>query len=394
MAIRFIKQWLKTGLRHLSCRLNWLSGVVNRSQSNKNDCQNNVISEHNCMPKDRMRPVSNSPVHSGHSFSSSSAPAPGLNLLKKKVVGVRRSNRIRWKQQTRLRQKRGMAASSLPISLRDQLEELGNMEAINKQFLRSEGLLTFQLLRENQYHCSRQLSRERVEAEMECDCSCSGDSTAAGRCGTGCINRMLMIECGPLCSNGKRCTNKRFQLQQGWPCRVFRTEKKGCGVAAELRIPAGEYIVEYVGEVIDSEEFQRRQHFYARDGQQHYYFMALRGEAIIDATMGANISRFINHSCEPNAETQKWSVNGEVRIGLFSVKCIMPGEEITFNYRYQQYGNIAQRCHCGAANCRGWIGLEPRSDEGKESEKREKELSKIKAKSESEESAALGVAQH
>ncbi|SPP82001.1 probable histone-lysine N-methyltransferase CG1716 [Drosophila guanche] len=366
MAIRFIKQWLKTGFRHVNFRLNWLSGVLKWSQSNRKDYQNNVISRENCeKAKARRSTISNSPAHSGHSFSSSSAPVPAFNLPKKKVVGVRRSNRIRWK--TRLSQNMGMAASSLPISLSDQLAEPANMEAINKQFLLSEGLLTFRLLRENQYRCSRRLSRERAET----DCTCSGDKTAEGRCGTGCINRMLMIECGPLCRNGDRCTNKRFQLQQGRPCRVFRTEKKGFGLAAELQIPSGEYIMEYVGEVIDSEEFQRRQHLYARDGQQHYYFMGLRGKAIIDATMGANISRFINHSCEPNAETQKWLVNEEVRIGLFSVKCIMPGEEITFNYRYQQYGNIPQRCHCEAANCRGWIGLEPGSDDGVESEKRD-----------------------
>ncbi|EDW33745.1 GL27000 [Drosophila persimilis] len=203
---------------------------------------------------------------------------------------------------------------------------------------------------------------------MQCDCFLTGDEEAQGHlcCGAGCINRMLMIECGPLCTNGDRCTNKRFQLHQCWPCRVFRTEKKGCGITAELQIPAGEFIMEYVGEVIDSEEFERRQHRYSKDRNRHYYFMALRGEAIIDATMRGNISRYINHSCDPNAETQKWTVNGELRIGFFSLKNILPGEEITFDYQYQRYGRDAQRCYCEAANCRGWIGTEPESDEGEQ----------------------------
>lgn len=203
---------------------------------------------------------------------------------------------------------------------------------------------------------------------MQCDCFLTGDEEAQGHlcCGSGCINRMLMIECGPLCSNGDRCTNKRFQQHQCWPCRVFRTEKKGCGITAELQIPPGEFIMEYVGEVIDSEEFERRQHLYSRDRKRHYYFMALRGEAIIDATSKGNISRYINHSCDPNAETQKWTVNGELRIGFFSVKTIQPGEEITFDYQYQRYGRDAQRCYCEATNCRGWIGGEPDSDEGEQ----------------------------
>ncbi|KAH8287219.1 hypothetical protein KR054_004600 [Drosophila jambulina] len=282
--------------------------------------------------------------------------------------GVRRSHRIKQKPQgPKASQGRGVTSMALaPISMDEQLAELANIEAINEQFLRSEGLNTFQALRENYYRCARQVSQEN--AEMQCDCFLTGDEEAQGHlcCGAGCINRMLMIECGPLCTNGDRCTNKRFQQHKCWPCRVFRTEKKGCGITAELQIPPGEFIMEYVGEVIDSEEFERRQHLYSKDRKRHYYFMALRGEAIIDATSKGNISRFINHSCDPNAETQKWTVNGELRIGFFSVKPIQPGEEITFDYQYQRYGKDAQRCYCEASNCRGWIGGEPDSDEGEQ----------------------------
>lgn len=66
--------------------------------------------------------------------------------------------------------------------------------------------------------------------------------------------------------------------------------------------------------------------------------MSLRSDAVIDATQKGNISRFINHSCDPNAETQKWTVNGELRIGFFSKKTILKGEEITFDYQFQRYG--------------------------------------------------------
>ncbi|KAH8408454.1 hypothetical protein KR215_005822 [Drosophila sulfurigaster] len=281
--------------------------------------------------------------------------------------GVRRSHRIKQKpQSSKSSQGRGSSAHTPSISMEQQLSELAHIEAINEQFLRHEGLNTFQTLRDNYYRCARQVSKEN--AEMQCDCFVTGDEEGLGQlpCGDGCINRMLMIECGPLCTNADRCTNKRFQQHQGWPCRVFRTEKKGCGITAELQIPPGEFIMEYVGEVIDSEEFERRQHLYSEDRNRHYYFMALRGEAIIDATSKGNISRYINHSCDPNAETQKWTVNGELRIGFFSVKTILPGEEITFDYQYQRYGRDAQRCYCESANCRGWIGNEPESDEGEQ----------------------------
>ena len=63
--------------------------------------------------------------------------------------------------------------------------------------------------------------------------------------------------------------------------------------------------MEYVGEILGDLLFSKRVEAAARRGQEHFYFMALTTDAIIDATRKGNISRFINHSCEPNAETQK-----------------------------------------------------------------------------------------
>lgn len=65
--------------------------------------------------------------------------------------------------------------------------------------------------------------------------------------------------------------------------------------------------MEYVGEVLDADEFERRAMDYAKGKSPHFYFMSLKSDCIIDATVRGNISRFINHSCEPNAETQKVS---------------------------------------------------------------------------------------
>lgn len=69
----------------------------------------------------------------------------------------------------------------------------------------------------------------------------------------------------------------------------------------------GEFIMEYVGEVVDPKDFRRRAKEYSKDKNKHYYFMALKSDQIIDATMKGNVSRFINHSCDPNSETQKVS---------------------------------------------------------------------------------------
>lgn len=68
---------------------------------------------------------------------------------------------------------------------------------------------------------------------------------------------------------------------------------------------------------------QRRIRRYGRDpNHKHHYLMALRSGAVIDATTHGNQSRFINHSCDPNAVTQKWTVGRQLRIGFFGKKVV------------------------------------------------------------------------
>lgn len=53
-----------------------------------------------------------------------------------------------------------------------------------------------------------------------------------------------------------------------------------------------------------------------------------------------NIARFINSSCAPNCESQKWhdAATGEIRIGIFAAREIEAGEELTYDYQFQHAG--------------------------------------------------------
>ena len=67
----------------------------------------------------------------------------------------------------------------------------------------------------------------------------------------------------------------------------------------------GTFILEYIGEVFDERVFRCRRKDYGKDGSAHFYFMTLKADQYIDSTRKGIISRFVNHSCDPNAETQK-----------------------------------------------------------------------------------------
>lgn len=78
-------------------------------------------------------------------------------------------------------------------------------------------------------------------------------------------------------------------------------------------LPANALVMEYCGEVLTHGAFAARKKRYSRENIRHFYFMSLNADEVIDATLRGTLSRFINHSCEPNCETQKWLVEGCAR---------------------------------------------------------------------------------
>lgn len=116
------------------------------------------------------------------------------------------------------------------------------------------------------------------------------------------------------------------------------------GLFAAERIPAGEPIIEYRGERIDRAEWHRR------SAREHLYFYTLDDEWTIDGAVGGSGAEFINHSCDPNVDS--WIENE--RIYLYSLREILPAEELTLDYDLVGEGpEIA--CICGSPKCRGYL---------------------------------------
>ena len=67
----------------------------------------------------------------------------------------------------------------------------------------------------------------------------------------------------------------------------------------------GTYILEYLGEVVSEQEFRRRM-TEEYSNERHHYCLHMDSTRVIDGYRMGNIGRFVNHSCEPNCEMQKW----------------------------------------------------------------------------------------
>ena len=133
----------------------------------------------------------------------------------------------------------------------------------------------------------------------------------------------------------------------------------GRGVFARKDIPTGTKIIEYVGEKITKAEAEIRadKQIELAEGNKDtgaVYIFELDKKFDIDGNVDWNPARLINHSCEPNCETE----DDSGRIWIESIRDIKKGEEITYNYGYDLENWKEHPCKCRAKNCVGFIVAE------------------------------------
>ncbi|KAK1356392.1 Histone-lysine N-methyltransferase ASHH3 [Heracleum sosnowskyi] len=200
---------------------------------------------------------------------------------------------------------------------------------------------------------------KKIKKRQEDDgifCNCNTAVGSLGVCGRDCHCGMLLSSCSSGCKCGSACINKPFHERPVKKMKIVQTEKCGSGIEADEDIKHGEFVIEYVGEVIDDKTCEERLWKMKDRGESNFYLCEINRDMVIDATYKGNKSRYINHSCCPNTEMQKWMIDGETRIGIFATRDIKKGEHLTYDYQFVQFG-ADQDCHCRAAGCRQKLGV-------------------------------------
>ena len=114
----------------------------------------------------------------------------------------------------------------------------------------------------------------------------------------------------------------------------------GCYTTAP--IPEGACVVEYTGPRLRKEEADIRY----ENLPMTYLFGVGDGTTVID---GHGTAMFLNHSCEPNCETEE--TRG--RVWIKALRAIAAGEELTYDYHLYDGDPDEAPCFCGAKRCRG-----------------------------------------
>ncbi|CAO1391869.1 unnamed protein product [Diamesa serratosioi] len=170
----------------------------------------------------------------------------------------------------------------------------------------------------------------------------------------------IIYECSDQCSCNLSCSNRKTQQRSSISLSLFKTRNnRGWGVKTKTSIQSNTYIFEYLGKVMDQTEANQKRGTYMFDlyrpeNSNNFY--------TIDARKYGNLSRFLNHSCNPNCTI--WTVlqcntNYKLfKLCFFSKRYIPPNEELTIDYAVNQIEKSAktsEKCNCGSSKCKGYI---------------------------------------
>ncbi|PWN30286.1 hypothetical protein BDZ90DRAFT_229297 [Jaminaea rosea] len=129
------------------------------------------------------------------------------------------------------------------------------------------------------------------------------------------------------------------------------------GLYAMEPIPAGDMVIEYVGEQVRQQVADHRERLYEKSGNFSTYLFRVDDDVVVDATHKGNIARLMNHCCVPNCNARILTLNGQKRIVLYAKTTILPGQELTYDYKFQATPDAedAIACLCGAEGCRRFL---------------------------------------
>ena len=189
-----------------------------------------------------------------------------------------------------------------------------------------------------------------------------------------CINKHNQIyECNSNCLC-KICSNRIIQKGISHSLIIkYINKSKGFGLFANNNISKGDFICEYIGEIISKEEAEKKiymNHILKKPN----YILQIREcysnnfslNTFIDSEKYGNCARFINHSCQPNLTYEFVRIEHFIpHCAFYANKDIKKGEELTFCYSsYINNNNTLhkenksfsyKKCECGSSLCCGFI---------------------------------------
>jgi SET domain-containing protein len=206
----------------------------------------------------------------------------------------------------------------------------------------------------NDYILSDEYSCECEDGCKSSTCTCITTHIQKYECNNNCLCRL------------SGCNNRIVQGGLTKNLEVVQiSDKKGFGVTTLEAIKRDEFICEYVGEIIHKEKAMelinrnqiKRSANYVLQIRENYEKIII--STFIDAEEKGNVSRFLNHSCDPNLYFDIVRVQHFIpHVAFYAIREIEVGEELTFSYceieaiKNDSSFNLSyKKCECGTESC-------------------------------------------
>ncbi|CAD8179326.1 unnamed protein product [Paramecium octaurelia] len=160
----------------------------------------------------------------------------------------------------------------------------------------------------------------------------------------------------------------------------FRIHTKGCGLVCvnKFGIKTNSLIIPYLGEIYQPWRWYEKQDFIKKQMKEQnkkdilpdFYNIMLDRHLddedgidilFVDPINKGNFSSRLSHSCNPNCGTVTTVSNGTYVIGMYAMRDIQFGEELTFDYcsfTESKQEQLQALCLCGSENCKKYyLGL-------------------------------------
>ncbi|KZT53514.1 hypothetical protein CALCODRAFT_557485 [Calocera cornea HHB12733] len=196
----------------------------------------------------------------------------------------------------------------------------------------------------------------RSDKRCEKWCGCRMDCNRKHGCSCGpkacnvknCVCYKEGRECDlSVCHGGRHKLGAQYvccnvTLQEGKrPSVTVKPATWGWGLFADEAIRKDQFIGEYFGEFMTCER-EGREYAVATFIGRTYGFAANKKWSINSANIG-NETRFMNHSSKPNVVARHWKVNGDARIGFYTVAYIAKGGELFLDYGSDFWQNASKK---------------------------------------------------
>jgi uncharacterized protein len=146
----------------------------------------------------------------------------------------------------------------------------------------------------------------------------------------------------------RREGNGSLSSRSSLPFEVRDSPTHGRGAFATRSIRKGARIIEYIGKRMLWSDVPE-------DDDPHTFLFSIDNGKVINAAIGGNEARWINHSCDPNCE----AVGEGERIFVYALRDIEPDEELFYDYALELDEPLTDqlrqdhKCLCATARCRG-----------------------------------------